>query len=463
MALCTVIFHYKEAIMKQIHPHALFRLSVLGPLASRDSLEQGELKRLLRELSTQSYAIPNSRKVFLSEKTIEGWYYAWKRDGILALTPKPRSDRGLSKMSDAIQDAICTAKKENPGRSLRIIRQVVGASGLPGATKLSRSSIHRLLQTQGISNLPGSAAQPVERRSFVAARAGDIWYGDVMHGPKVFINGQMRKAYLVTFMDDASRLITHSAFCSAETALEVEGVLKQALLKRGLPIRLVIDNGSAYRAATLQAICARLEIRLIYCRPYTPEGKGKLERWHRTLRSGFLGELDMDKVRDIHDLNARLWAWLDECYHKEPHSALEGLTPLERYRKDLIQIRPLGPFASRLDELFLHRHERLVRKDGTVSYEGQRFEVPFDLIGKTVLLVVDPHKQKVLGVETENGDSLGKATPLDQLANCRRKRRSAAPCDTGIRSRSGTNLVEMALDRQTRTLCGDVTPLTEVV
>jgi transposase len=92
-------------------------------------------------------------KVFLSEMTIEGWYYAWKRDGIEALTPKPLSDRGLSKMSDAIQDAVCTAKRENSGRSLRIIRQIVGASGLPGAIKLSRSSIHRLLQTQGISQL----------------------------------------------------------------------------------------------------------------------------------------------------------------------------------------------------------------------------------------------------------------------------------------------------------------------
>lgn len=298
--------------------------------------------------------------------------------------------------------------------------------------------------------MPGSAAQPVERRSFVAARAGDIWYGDVMHGPKVLVNGRLRKAYLVSFMDDASRLITHSAFCPAETALEVEGVLKQALLKRGLPIRLVIDNGSAYRAATLQAICARLEIRLIYCRPYTPEGKGKLERWHRTLRSGFLSELDMEKVRDIHDLNARLWAWMEEFYHKVPHSALEGLTPLERYRKDLIQIRPLGPFASRLDELFLHRHERLVRKDGTVSYEGARFEVPYELSGKTVRLVVDPHAQTVLGVESDSGAPLGKATPLDPLANSRRKRRG--PQDSAIftANRTGPNLVEMAMEQQLR-------------
>ncbi len=104
----------------------------------------------------------------------------------------------------------------------------------------------------------------------------------------------------------------------------------------------------------------------------------------------------------------------------------------------------------------------MVRKDGTVSYEGQRFEVPFELIGKTVLLVVDPHKQKVIGVEAENGDSLGKATPLDQLANCHRKRKAPITSDTSIRSRTGTNLVEMALDRQTRNLCGATVPLVEV-
>lgn len=447
--------------MKLIHPHALFRLSVLGPLASRDRLEQGDLKAILRELAARSYAIPDTKRVYLSEKTIEGWFYAWKRGGIDALTPKPRSDRGISKISGPLQEAICTVKKENPRRSLRTVRKLVAASGLPGATKLSRSSIHRLLQGHGLSNVPGGAAEPVERRSFVAAHAGHIWYGDVMHGPKVQVDGKLRKTYLVSFMDDASRLITHSAFCPAETALEVEGVLKQALLKRGVPVRLVIDNGSAYRAATLQAVCARLEIRLIYCRPYVPEAKGKLERYHRTLRADFLNELDMDRVRDIHDLNARLWAWLEELYHKEPHSGLDGLTPLERYRKDLIQIRPLGPFASRLDELFLHRHDRLVRKDGTVSYLSERFEVPYELIGKTVKLVVDPHREKVIGVESENGDSLGKAILLDPLTNCHRKRRTPTPCETPPRGRTGANLVEMALDRQTRSLCGDSPQLKE--
>jgi putative transposase len=74
-------------------------------------------------------------------------------------------------------------------------------------------------------------------------------------------------------MDDASRLIAHCAFCPSETALDIEGVLKQALLRRGIARTLVVDNGAAYRASTLQGICARLSIRLVYFRPYAPEGK----------------------------------------------------------------------------------------------------------------------------------------------------------------------------------------------
>ena len=123
--------------------------------------------------------------------------------------------------------------------------------------------------------------------------------------------------------------------------------------------------------------------------------KGKLERWHLTLRQGFLSELDMDRVRDIFDLNARLWAWLEECYHK----------------------------------------------------------VPFELVGQTVKLVVDPHRQKVLGVESQTGEPLGKATTLDLIANSRRKRRSAATEAVEVHNATGVNVVELALETQRRLLC----------
>ncbi len=430
--------------MNEVDATALFRLSVLGPLVSRERLARGELQRSIRELAAREYAIPGSRRSHLGEKTIQAWYYAWRSGGLDALTPKPRADRGRSRIAPALQEAVLAAKQSNPRRSVRQIVRLLEAAGTVAAGSLSRSAVHRLLQCKGLSRLAGSASLPEERRSFSAEFAGSIWYGDVMHGPRVAHEGRLRKTYLASLFDDASRLVAHSAFCLGETALDIEGVLKQALLRRGVPIKLVVDQGAAYRSHTLQGICARLGIHLVYCRPYTPEAKGKIERYHRTLRSAFLDELDERHIANLDDLNARLWAWLEQVYHRTPHGGLDGATPLARYQRDLARIRSLGPKALQLDALFHHRITRCVRKDSTVSYQGQRFEVPYELAGKTVRLVVDPHAQRVLGVESEDGQSLGAATPLDQIGNAHRTRRkpenSAAPAAT----RDGPNLVEIA-------------------
>ena len=91
-----------------------------------------------------------------------------------------------------------------------------------------------------------------------------------------------------------------------------------------------------------------------------------------------------------------------------------------------------------------------------MSYEGERYEVPFELVGQTVKLVVDPHQQKVLRVESQTGEPLGKATPLDLIANCRRKRRSAATETAPVRNATGINAVELALQTQRRRLCGEL-------
>jgi hypothetical protein len=296
--------------------------------------------------------------------------------------------------------------------------------------------------------MSGSASEPEEHRTYVAECAGDIWYGDVMHGPAVPMAGRMHKAYLVSLMDDASRLITHSAFRPGETALDIEAVLKQAVLKRGLPKKLVLDNGPAYRAKTLQGICARLGIHLVYCRPYAPEGKGKLERWHRTFRHQFLSELDTSRLRDLGDLNARLWAWLESVYHQTPHGGLDNdHTPLQRYQRDLPRMRTLGTLAERIDGLFHHRVKRKVRKDGTVSYQGSAFEVPYELAGRWVRLVVDPHARQVLNVEDNDGQSLGAATPLDAMANVQRRRRKPQPPSVSSSHGGGENAVELAYRR----------------
>lgn len=244
--------------MKEIHPLALFRLSVLGPIVSRERLGRGELQQTIRELAQREYAIPDSQRRMLGEKTIQAWYYAWRREGIDGLTPKIRVDRGHSKISSVVQDAVLAAKRENPRRSISQISRLLVAAGLVADQSLSRSSVHRLLQQNGLSQIAGSASLPEEKRSFQAEFAGSIWYGDVMHGPRVAVKGQLRKTYLVSLIDDASRLVAHSAFCLGETALDIEGVLKQALLRRlpsHHPTGLVRATG--HPSHLLAPLCAR--------------------------------------------------------------------------------------------------------------------------------------------------------------------------------------------------------------
>ncbi len=408
---------------KPLHPMALFRLMVLGPLASRAEIKRGEVKSIIRSLAADRYTIPGSRRTHLSEETIARWYYEWKRGGIEALNPKPRQDKGTTQLSEAIQDRIVTLKKDKPSRSINTIITMIEREGLVAIGTLARASVHRFLQQQQLSKRMIPNQNTIERRSFVAAHAGDIWQGDVLHGPRIQTKAGMRKTYLVSLIDDSSRLITHSAFCLGETALDIEGVLKSAVLKRGIPHKLIIDNGAAYRSESLQTICAHLEIRLVYCRAREPEGKGKLERFHRTFREQFLEELDLDKVRDLGDLNARLWAWLEQVYHVRFHGGLDNKTPLDSWRDDLLHVRQLTPyFSEKIDDIFYHRAERVVRKDGTISWDGKTFEVHHNLVGEKITLIFNPHTAQAIRVETAFGDNLGAAVLLDLDANLHRAR-----------------------------------------
>jgi putative transposase len=419
-----------------LNPMALLRLSVLGSLASRDHLNRGELKKIIKELAQQTYHIPNSRRVHLSEKTIERWYYLWKAQGIEGLNPNPRSDKHTSLLPVAIQEAIIACKKDNPARSIQMIIDCLEISGEVQKGALSRSTVHRLLKQQGISQRCVADTQIIERRAFESQYAGDLWYGDVMHGPCIQTANGRRKVYLVSVMDDASRLICHSAFCLDETAISIEFVLKEALLKRGLPKKFLVDNGPAYRCESLQQVCARLKIRLIYSKPYEPESKGKLERWHLTVRRQLLTELDLQAIHSLGELNARLWVWLEQKYHRTPHASLINQqsqthqTPLERFRQDILKIQPLGELAQHLDDYFYHRVKRTIKKDGTLSFAGHLFEVPFELVGQTVYLVVDAPSDTPKYVESLAHQWLGPVHSLDKQANNTRRRQRSHPSES---------------------------------
>lgn len=431
---------------KPIHPQALFRISVIGPLMSRADLEKGELKTLVQGLSKHAYEAPGGKRVLVSAKTIERWYYVWKKEGIEGLAPKERCDRGKTQIPQSVQSSLLTLKKEQPSRSINTLIRQLEVREITEKKELSRSSVYRFLKNHGLSKQVINDSHKIERRAFEAPHVGDIWYSDVLHGPHIVTPEGRKKTYLVSFLDDASRFVCHSGFYFTESTIALEHAFKEALLRRGLPKKLVIDNGSAYRSDHLKTVCARLGIHLVHCHPYEPEEKGKLERWHRTFRAHFLNEIHVEEMSGLDQLNKHLWIWIEHEYHQRSHEGLEkGETPLSRWRAGQHHIRPLGDFARSLDSYFYHRIKRRVRNDGVIKWDGNEYEVSFEFSGQEVYLVVDPHTHTAMTIESMTYNTLCPVFPLNRHTNYQRRRQR--PMVSAPSNKLGKKFVEDLVDR----------------
>jgi hypothetical protein len=270
-----------------------------------------------------------------------------------------------------------------------------------------------------------------DHRRFSFELAGELWMSDVMHGPTVGVGGKMRrKSYLIAFIDDATRVVPFAAFALAENTNAFLPQLQQAVLRRGIPKRLYVDNGAAYRSHHLQLVCAKLGITLIHARPYHPEAKGKQERWFRTVRMQLLPTLTAADTASLGALNARLWGWVEGEYHRTPHRGLGGLTPLDAWAERAAHVEHVGGRPD-LDDMFLFEQRRRVAKDRTVSLAGQLYEVEALLVGAQVTLRYAPGHSP--GTPIQVWDSDGKrhadAKLLDAFGNRYVKRAGPPPTE----------------------------------
>ncbi|MDE0223374.1 MAG: DDE-type integrase/transposase/recombinase [Spirochaetaceae bacterium] len=395
---------------------ALFRYGLIADLVNLPPGTPGIGARL-RAKAERDYDIPGTHRTRVAAETLRDWLKRYRDGGFDALYPKPRADRGRPRrLSAETAELLISVKLANPAWSVRAVIDEARRQGVADDIRLAPSTVHRLLAREGL--LDRDAQQPVaDRRRFAHRYAGELWMSDVMHGPAVRDGRRRRKTYLIAFLDDATRVIPYAAFAFAENTAAFLPALKQAVMRRGLPNRLYVDNGAAYRSRHLALVCARLGIALIHAKPFQPAAKGKIERWFRTLREGWLNHLDRDARDSLEDLNRRLWAWIEGEYHQAPHRGLDGDTPLDRWATAGADVRYPDPGPA-FDDVFLFEHKRRVMKDRTVSLHGRLYEVDAVLVGKTVVLRHDPAAPpgRPLRVVLD-GTPAGDATVLDAYAN----------------------------------------------
>lgn len=362
--------------------------------------------RLVRAVAAGEHTDPTGRRVRVSRDTLDRWIRAWRRGGFDALVPSPR--QSAPRLPVEVIEMAVALKRENPARTAAQVRRILRtqwggrrASGPcnAGSPRTRRSSSGSRWARPG--RCSGGSKPPAPT---------SLWTGDALHGPTV----AGRKTYLFAFLDDHSRAIMGHRFGFAEDTVRLAAALRPALGSRGVPDGIYVDNGSAFVDAWLLRACAKLGIRLIHSTPGRPQGRGKIERYFRTVREQFLveitGDPDSDPSRhpvdDLGELNRLFTAWVETVYHRSVHSET-GQAPLARWHAG-------GPFPlptpDALAEAFLWEAHRTVTKTALVSLQGNTYQVDPVLVGRRVELIFDPFDLTTIAVRLR-GVPAGTAIP----------------------------------------------------
>jgi putative transposase len=357
---------------------ALFRYELIQDVID-PALSSRQRGRLVRALAERAHPGPFGEQVRVSRQTIDRWVRWWRAGGFEALVPTPA--RVTPRTPAEVLAVAAALKRENPQRTAAQVTRILRAqSGWAPSERTLQRHFVRLELDRTLQ-----ASPPVFGR-FEADRPNQLWTGDALHGPVI----AGRKTILFCFIDDRSRAVMAARFGYHEDTVRLAAALRPALAARGVPEQIYVDNGSPFVDSWLLRACASLGIKLVHSTPGRPQGRGKIERFFRTVRSQFLVELDGDaeRVGDLAELNRLLVAWVETDYHSQVHSET-GAPPLRRWQEGLPDPLP-RPTPAQLREAFLWAEHRTVTTNATVSLHANTYQVDPLLVGRRVELVFDP-------------------------------------------------------------------------
>jgi putative transposase len=366
---------------KQLDPlreEGLRRYRIIVPLLDK-SLSEGEKRPLRRLICTQEG---------ISGRTLRRYVAAFKRQGFDGLVLRERQDKGTCKsISEEALKLAAQWRQEVPERSAERIQELLASEGY----RVARSTLERHLRKQGLSGREIQAAQKqVASRRFNRVGRNSLWQADLKYGPYLpdpKQQGHKIRTYLVAIIDDATRLVVHGEFYDNQRLPVLEDSFRQAILRCGTPDNIYVDNGKIFISQWLRLACAKLRIRHLNTKAYSPEAKGKIERFNRSVDE-FIREVQLEKPPTLEQLNILFRAWLAEGYNHRVHSALNGQSPAQAFTQDAKALRFHSPETLR--DAFLWEKTPKVDKTGCISLNGWCYEVGIEYLRKNILVRYDP-------------------------------------------------------------------------
>jgi putative transposase len=368
----------KEQKLDQGREAGLRRYRIIVPLLD-ESLAECEKRQIRRLICTQEG---------ISARTLRRYVANYKQQGFDGLMLRERKDKGSSRsIPEQALKLAAQLRQEVPERSSERIQKLLASEGY----RVARSTLERHLRQQGLSGRQIKIEhKQVTSRRFNRVGRNTLWQADLKYGPYLpdpKQKGHKIKTYLIAIIDDATRLVVHAEFYDNQKLPVLEDTFRKAIIKCGTPNNLYVDNGKIFVSHWLQLACAKLSIRHLNTRAYSPESKGKIERWNRTADE-FIREAYLEKPESLEQLNSLFRAWLAEGYNHKVHSALSGQSPAQAFTQDSKALRFCSPETLR--DAFLWEKTPQVDKTGCISLAGLCYEVGIEYLRKNILVRYDP-------------------------------------------------------------------------
>ena len=357
-------------------------------------------------------------------QTISTWLYRFKKHGVTTLDNKTRADKNSyrkiqpNELAEAINEVIPSLSYNKTGHLPKmVLYQQLLKRNYFQRSQLSQTSFYRMVRENDLLNVEQTKKL---RRSFAMQFANELWQADTMYGPSIKqLDGKWRKTFLIAFIDDASRVITHGEFFYRDNTENMIDAFKTALFKRGKPDRLYFDNGSNYTSKEILQACVRLNIQLSHAPVRDGAAKGKIERFFRGFRDRFL--VQHITFTSLEQLNELTQQWIENDYNSKHHTGIQ-MIPIDRFNLDRTRIKFLTD-DQYTEEVFFIEEDRKVSKTNVFSINTKKYECPVDLRDKKIQVRYDRTKRDRFIVYFAD-KRMGEANLLDlhYNANLRKKK-----------------------------------------
>ena len=414
----------------------LFRFSLIAPAINHTHCYKSNYE-YFKEVASKKH-IFDGKEYSFSISCVKKWYYKYKNEGYQSLEKKKRIDNLSSrKLNNETNDKIVLLREQFPHMSGSAIYKK-----LIEEKYINKEQVHlnTLLRYLKLNNLKSNQIVGKERRMFEMPNVNDCWQSDTSDGPYLTIDNQKYRTKLIMFIDDKSRMIMGYEFFLNDNAINMQKVFKNAIKTYGKPKRLFVDNGGPYDNKQLSLICASLGIELIHAKPYSPESKAKIERSFRTIKDGWMRCSDWNSFKSLDDVNESLKLFLYNEYINKKHSSTNE-TPNERWHNEYNKVKFLEEIF--IDESFLHRVNRKLRRDQTIKINNEYYEVPFKYVGLNIEIRYNPNDLCEVYI-FENNKNIHICKIIDKIANSKVKRKNTIDYSKVINDER--NVIEMEED-----------------